>query len=79
MATTTKKKSRGLEKVELTLPYIPGMLEDDVFASVNCKNYLIQRGKTVKVPRAVVEVIKNSEIATTEALEYIRANVDTNK
>ena len=75
----TKKKDRSMEKVELTLPLIPGLLEDDVFVSVNCKTYLIQRGKTVKVPRAVVEVVKNSEIATTEALAYIKAALEAKK
>lgn len=66
------------EKIEITLPFIPGMLEDDVFVSVNCKNYLIQRGKSVKIPRYVAEVIENSNIATIEAFEYISKSKSKN-
>lgn len=45
--------------------------ENFITASVNGKVYRIMRGVKVEVPRAVAEVIKNSERATAEAVDYI--------
>lgn len=35
--------------------------KDDLFVSVNGRNFQIQRGVTVKVPACVAEVIRNSD------------------
>ena len=45
--------------VSLLIPKIPGAKnQDDVFISVNGKNYLIRRGVEVKVPKNVRDVMK---------------------
>lgn len=49
------------EKVRLVVPKIPQEKDQtDLFVSVNGKNYLIQRGKPVTVPRNVKEVVEAS-------------------
>jgi hypothetical protein len=56
------------DKVKLTIPLIPGAKDQpDEFISVNGKSYLIQRGKTVTVPRYVADAyyasVRNQEKA----------------
>lgn len=45
-------------------------LKDDVFVSINNRNWLIQRGVAVEVPACVAEVLKNSEDMAEEALRF---------
>lgn len=48
-------------KVQITVPKIPGEKDQpDLIVSVNGKNYVIQRGKTVTVPKNVADVIRTS-------------------
>lgn len=48
-------------KVPITVPRIPGEKDQpDLVVSVNGKNYVIQRGKTVTVPKNVADVIRTS-------------------
>lgn len=46
---------------------VTGIDADQVFASVNFKNYLIKTDKTVVVPKAVKEVFDNKRDAVLEA------------
>ena len=56
------------EMVKLTIPLIAGAKnQPDEYIAVNGKSYLIQRGKTVKVPRYIADAyyasVKNQEAA----------------
>lgn len=44
-----------------------------VFVGVNGDNYLIQRGVDVDVPEAVAEVLRNSQVMESAAMEKIAA------
>ncbi len=58
-------------KVEIRLPRREGTGKNQTeFFSVNGKNYIIERGKTVMVPAFVAEVIFNGELAEEAALAY---------
>ena len=59
------------EMVEFTVPrnmYDPK--EKDMYVSVNFRNYILKRGATVKIPKPLVEAIKNSLEAEEKALDY---------
>lgn len=59
------------ELVEVRLPILPDPnAPQQEFYSVNGKNWLIQRGVPVKVPKALAEVIDRSEAATLYAIQY---------
>lgn len=45
-------------------------LQDDVFVSVNNRNWLIARGQKVEVPPEVAEVLRHSEEMAEVALAY---------
>lgn len=45
--------------------------KDDVFVAVNGRNYQIQRGKEVQVPRCVAEILNASEEQDTRTAELI--------
>lgn len=47
------------KKIKLTLPLIPGVLDDDVQVILNGKVYIIKRGNEVEVPVAVKEILDN--------------------
>nr|DAO82626.1 MAG TPA: hypothetical protein [Caudoviricetes sp.] len=65
MATEKKEPEKKTdpwgEMVSIKLFKDNGNYKDDVFVSVNGRNYQIQRGKTVQVPRCVAEVLEHSE------------------
>lgn len=48
------------EMVEIRLFKDNNKYKDDVYVGVNGRGYLIKRGQTVRVPRAVYEIIENS-------------------
>lgn len=58
------------EKVRIRLPKTKDET-GDVFVAVNNRTFLIQRGVEVEVPACVAEVLRNSERATEEGLEYL--------
>jgi hypothetical protein len=67
------------EKVKIKLPYVPGVLEDDVFVGDNGKTYLIKRGETVEVPASVAEILENAERLEKEGAienQKLRKNAD---
>lgn len=48
------------ELVEIRLFKDNNKYKDDVYVGLNGRGYLIKRGQTVRVPRAVYEIIENS-------------------
>lgn len=57
---------------EVMLPIIPDPKAPQVeFYSFNFKNYLIQRGVKVRVPKELKAIIDEQERARTEAFAYI--------
>ena len=65
------------EMVEIKLFKDGKTYKDDVFVAVNGKNYLVQRGVKVAVPRCVAEVIERSERQRDKADELIQSIVST--
>ena len=45
-------------------------LQDDVYVSVNQRNWLIKRGESVEVPACVAEVLQHSEDMASEAMAF---------
>ena len=76
----TDKKNAPVEGVEKTVKsdmetvFIPRERGDKPDAGawicVNGKSYLVKKGENVKVPKAVAEVIRHSNIARDKADEY---------
>lgn len=60
------------EMVKIKIPRDPiNKGNDSLFVAINGRKFLIQRGKTVEVPRAVAEVIEHSEEQAEEADSFI--------
>ena len=70
-AQMAKKTTTTTDTVTIKLAKEKPGEENFITASVNGKVYRIMRGQKVAVPRAVAEVIKNSERAVAEAVDYI--------
>lgn len=82
MAETTKKANNATEnrRVTVRLPKNKGSnARQEEFFSVNGKNYIIERGKTVEIPEEVAEVIRNAEKAEEYAMEYAEGLVNEEK
>ena len=47
------------ETIKVNLPLAPGSKDDVVFAGLNGVSFYFQRGKTVEMPAAVAEILKN--------------------
>ena len=73
MATEKKEPEKKTdpwgEMVSIKLFKDNGNYKDDVFVSVNGRNYQIQRGKTVQVPRCVAEVLEQAAALMVDELE----------
>lgn len=73
MADTIKKDNATTKakRVTVRLPRLPGQnaIQEEFF-SVNGKNYIIERGKEVEIPKEVAEVIRNGEKAEEYAMTY---------
>ena len=71
MAKTVTKSETGYKEV-----FIPKNSRDDdsLFISVNGKRILVQKGVSVKIPKAHAEVYKNSLAQTAKNDEFIAAN-----
>ena len=55
-------KDEGEKMVKIRLPLIPGAEKQEaLFVSVNDREMVIPRGKTVEVPECFAEVISHSE------------------
>lgn len=64
------------EMVEIKLPRANKGEEQNVYVSVNGRNYLINKGVKVSVPKPVAEVLKNAEEAREAAADYSEARAD---
>lgn len=61
--------------VRIKLPILyGGSKSEDVYVSVNNKEYLIKRGVEVDVPVAVAKILKNQEIMLKRNYDFISAN-----
>ena len=58
------------EMVEVRLPKAPKTEPNFQFVGVNGKTFQVPKGKTVKVPKPVAEVLANAEAAKLAAEEY---------
>lgn len=71
----TKQNKATEERVAIRLPRNKEQgASQDEFYSVNFENYIIRRGETVLVPRAVAELIEANQRAEDAAFEYVEAN-----
>lgn len=59
------------EKVTIRVPRIHPKEDPNLFVGINGKNYIIPRGKAVKVPRFVKEEIDRSEKAKDRFYETV--------
>lgn len=71
IAAPKAPKAPKTEYVEMRVPLKDK--ETTMFVGVNFKNYILKRGEWVRVPKAVAEVIRNSEIAEESAKAYAQA------
>lgn len=70
-----KEKAQAEKLVKIRLPIIPGKEKQEAqFVRVNNRTWTIPRGIEMEVPECVVEVLKHSEDALQEALQYQLAN-----
>lgn len=70
-AKAEAKETKAEEYITIRVP--KKGKEDALFVGVNFKNYILKRGEYVKIPKAVWEVIQNSELAEEFAESYARA------
>lgn len=55
------------ETVKIRLPFVAGVMEDDVFVGLNGRTFLIKRGVEVEVPLGVKEILDRKEAYEMEA------------
>lgn len=48
--------------------------QEDVFVSINSRNWLIRRGEAVTVPQCVATLLQNRELALEAALAFEKQN-----
>lgn len=65
-----KPKNPWEETVEITLPKASKTEQNFQFVSVNGRTFQVPKGKTVKVPKPVYEVLMNSRYAEEKAEKY---------
>ena len=73
MATAKTENKPAEERVELFVPRTGMKDEPDVFIGINGKSYLLPRGKSSLVPKAVYEEYMRAE----RAKEKLRATVES--
>ena len=62
--STLAKKVYGKAAVEMekvSIPNIPGMKDDVLFAAVNGVKFYFMRGETVEMPKAIADVLRGSK------------------
>ena len=74
----TKEDKAMKEKVTIRLPRDPNEKQQEVTVGINGIFYKIQRGKSVEVPRAVAEILENSEKMDDVNAAYIDAMTNKN-
>ena len=70
-ATTEEPKKKVPEMVEIELFRDSERYTNDVSVTVNGKTTIVPRGKTVKVPPEVAEVLRNAQKQRNVAAEYM--------
>lgn len=65
----TKQNTKKLIPFMLPLDKTP-KASQEVYVSVNFKNYIIKRGVKVELPEEVIEVLQNADMAELEAMNY---------
>lgn len=63
------EKPAKQKMVAITIPMVPGVLEEDVIIGINGVNYQIPRGKPEKVPEFVAKEYERSEKAQRQFLD----------
>lgn len=58
-----KQLAAEQEKVSVALPFVKGVMEDDVPITINGYTLVIKRGEPVQVPRMFYEVLHNAGMA----------------
>lgn len=61
--TVNNEKPAKQKMVTITIPMVPGVLEEDVIVGINGVNYQIPRGKPEKVPEFVAKEYERGERA----------------
>lgn len=69
-AVTAGTSGQWKEMVEVRLPKAPKTEQNFQFVGVNGKTFQVPRGKSVKVPKPVAQVLAYSEAARNAAEEY---------
>lgn len=64
------KGEKEMEMVEVYIPREPGNDDQTVWVGLNGKGYSFPRGKRIKVPADVAEIMRQSEIAQDYADEF---------
>ena len=67
------------ETVSLMIPRVPGDGDANVFVGINGKNYIIPKGKTVQVPKAVADEYHRAMHAHGYSVEHIDKMIDENR
>lgn len=67
---SVEKKETYEDRVTVLLPRARPGEEETLFVGVNGKGYRIRKGVSVSVPRAVAEVLEQSELAKEKAYQY---------
>lgn len=74
----TKEDPLMKEKVTIKLPRLASDEAQDVYVGINGIPYKIPRGQKVEVPRAVAEILENSERMDDVNAAYIKAVTSKN-
>ena len=74
-----KKAKKKREYVDLYVPLIPGQDTTDLHIVLNGKNYILPRGKTSRVKKAVAQIYMNSLEAQQVQFAHIRELQDSAK
>ena len=71
-AKVTEDGDPNMEAQKIFIPMNPASPEDtEITVGLNGKLYKIQRGVKTAVPKAVVEIIQNSQTQAAKAMQYI--------
>ena len=75
----TKKARKKTEYVDLYVPILPGQDSSDLLIVLNGKNYLLPRGKTSRVKKAVARIYMDSLEAQQLQFAHIKELQDSAK
>ena len=67
------------EKIKITLPRAGKNEDPNLFVGINGKNYLVPKGKTSEVPKAVYDEIMRAQRAEEALYAYVDAAAEQAK